>query len=71
MGDRKIEIRRSIMLIRAGQIPMAGPYRILVIEDDPEHAELIKMGFKRHDEFFLDFATTGEEGSGDDREYCL
>lgn len=41
---------------------MAGPYRILVIEDDPEHAELIKMGFKRHDEFFLDFATTGEEG---------
>jgi PAS domain S-box-containing protein len=62
MGDRKIEIRRSIMLIRAGQIPMAGPYRILVIEDDPEHAELIKMGFKRHDEFFLDFAATGEEG---------
>lgn len=41
---------------------MAGPYRILIIEDDPEHAELIKMGFRRHDEFFLDFATTGEEG---------
>ena len=41
---------------------MAGPYRILIIEDDPEHAELIRMGFRRHDEFFLDFATTGEEG---------
>ncbi len=41
---------------------MAGPYSILIIEDDPEHAELIRMGFRRHDEFFLDFATTGEEG---------
>jgi len=41
---------------------MAGPYRILIIEDDPEHAELIKMGFRRHDEFFLDFAGSGEEG---------
>ncbi len=41
---------------------MAGPYRILIIEDDPEHAELIRMGFKRHDEFFLDFASTGEDG---------
>ncbi|OPY50222.1 MAG: DNA-binding transcriptional activator CusR [Methanosaeta sp. PtaU1.Bin060] len=38
------------------------PYRILIIEDDPEHADLIKMGFRRHDEFFLDFAATGEEG---------
>jgi PAS domain S-box-containing protein len=45
-----------------GRILMAGPYRILIIEDDPEHAELIRMGFKRHDEFFLDFASTGEEG---------
>ncbi len=41
---------------------MSGPYRILIIEDDPEHAELIKMGFRRHDEFFLNFAATGEEG---------
>jgi len=40
---------------------MAG-FRILIIEDDPEHAELIKMGFRRHDEFFLDFAASGEEG---------
>jgi PAS domain S-box-containing protein len=41
---------------------MAGPYRILIIEDDPEHAELIRMGFRKHDEFFLDFAETGELG---------
>ncbi|MCX6677326.1 MAG: PAS domain S-box protein [Methanothrix sp.] len=37
-------------------------FRILIIEDDPEHAELIRMGFRRHDEFFLDFAATGEGG---------
>ena len=37
-------------------------FRILIIEDDPEHAELIRMGFRRHDEFFLDFAASGEEG---------
>ncbi|MDQ1261192.1 MAG: DNA-binding transcriptional activator CusR [Euryarchaeota archaeon] len=37
-------------------------FRILIIEDDPEHAELIRMGFRRHDEFFLDFASSGEEG---------
>jgi PAS domain S-box-containing protein len=41
---------------------MVAPYRILIIEDDPEHADLIKMGFRKHDEFFLDFASTGEEG---------
>jgi len=41
---------------------MVEPYRILIIEDDPEHAELIKMGFRKHDEFFLDFAETGEAG---------
>ncbi|MDD1749088.1 MAG: PAS domain S-box protein [Methanothrix sp.] len=41
---------------------MAEPFRILIIEDDPEHAELIRMGFRRHDEFFLDFAASGEEG---------
>lgn len=41
---------------------MVKPYRILVVEDDPEHAELIRMGFRRHDEFFLDFASTGEQG---------
>lgn len=41
---------------------MVKPYRILVIEDDPEHAELIRMGFRKHDEFFLDFAETGEAG---------
>lgn len=40
---------------------MAG-FRILIIEDDTEHAELIRMGFRRHDEFFLDFAASGEEG---------
>ncbi len=40
---------------------MVAPYKILIIEDDPEHAELIKLGFRRHDEFFLDFAATGEE----------
>ena len=41
---------------------MVEPYRILIIEDDPEHAELIRIGFRRHDEFFLDFASTGEMG---------
>jgi len=41
---------------------MAAPFRILIIEDDPEHADLIRMGFRRHDEFFLDFAASGEEG---------
>jgi PAS domain S-box-containing protein len=41
---------------------MVEPYRILIVEDDPEHAELIRMGFRKHDEFFLDFASTGEEG---------
>lgn len=40
---------------------MVKPYRILVVEDDPEHAELIRMGFRRHDEYFLDFASTGEQ----------
>jgi PAS domain S-box-containing protein len=44
-----------------GRILMAG-FRILIIEDDQEHADLIKMGFRRHDEFFLDFAASGEEG---------
>jgi len=41
---------------------MVEPYRILIVEDDPEHAELIRIGFRRHDEFFLDFASTGEMG---------
>ncbi|VVB72274.1 Methanogenesis regulatory protein FilR1 [uncultured archaeon] len=41
---------------------MARSYRILIIEDDAEHAELIKIGFRKHDEFFLDFAITGEQG---------
>ena len=41
---------------------MPEPFRILIIEDDPEHAELIKMGFRRHDEFFLDYAASGEDG---------
>ena len=40
---------------------MVNPYRILIVEDDPEHADLIKMGFRKHDEFFLDFASTGEQ----------
>ena len=47
---------------KQGRILTAGPFRILIIEDDPEHAELIRMGFRRHDEFFLDFAASGEEG---------
>ena len=50
------------MLIRGGRILKEKHYRILIIEDDLEHAELIKMGFRRHDEFFLDFASTGEQG---------
>jgi PAS domain S-box-containing protein len=41
---------------------MIRPYQILVIEDDPEHAELIRRGFRNHDEFFLDFASSGEDG---------
>jgi len=41
---------------------MVRPYQILVIEDDPEHAELIRRGFRKHDEFFLEFASSGEEG---------
>lgn len=41
---------------------MVEPFRIMIIEDDPEHAELIRMGFRKHDEFFLDFASTGEDG---------
>jgi PAS domain S-box-containing protein len=45
-----------------GGIGMVAPYRILIIEDDPEHAMLIELGFKKHDEFFLDFASTGEQG---------
>jgi len=39
---------------------MVEPYRILIIEDDPEHTDLIRMSFKKHDEVFLDFASTGE-----------
>jgi PAS domain S-box-containing protein len=38
------------------------PYHILIIEDDPEHADLFRMGFRNNDEFFLDFAATGEQG---------
>lgn len=41
---------------------MVKPFRILIIEDDSEHVELIRRGFRKHDEFFLDFASTGEEG---------
>jgi len=41
---------------------MVKPFRILIIEDDSEHVELMRRGFRRHDEFFLDFASTGEEG---------
>ena len=41
---------------------MAKPYHILVIEDDSDDAELIRLGFEKHDEFFLDFTTTGEDG---------
>ena len=41
---------------------MTAPYRILIIEDDPEHVKLIELGFRKHDEFFLDFASTGEQG---------
>ncbi|MCJ7443926.1 MAG: PAS domain S-box protein [Methanotrichaceae archaeon] len=41
---------------------MLVPFRILIVEDDPEHADLIRLGFKKHDEFFLDFVSTGEQG---------
>jgi PAS domain S-box-containing protein len=41
---------------------MVEPYRILIIEDDPQHADLIRIGFRKQDEFFLDFASTGEQG---------
>ncbi len=41
---------------------MTKPYRILIIEDDPDDVELILLGFQKHDEFFVDVATTGEEG---------
>lgn len=41
---------------------MVVPYRILIIEDDLEHTDFIRMGFRKHDEFFLDFASTGEQG---------
>jgi PAS domain S-box-containing protein len=58
---RKIEICRSLYYFEQERILMAG-FRILIIEDDPEHADLIRMGFRRHDEFFLDFASSGEEG---------
>jgi PAS domain S-box-containing protein len=38
------------------------PYKILIIEDEPDDVELILLGFSKHDEFFVDVATTGEEG---------
>lgn len=41
---------------------MTNPYRILIIEDNPDDVELILLGFSKHDEFFVDVATTGEEG---------
>ena len=41
---------------------MTNPYRILIIEDDPNDVELILLGFSKHDEFFVDVTTTGEEG---------
>ncbi|MHC1631273.1 MAG: response regulator [Methanotrichaceae archaeon] len=41
---------------------MIKPYHILIIEDDPNDIELIRLGFEKNDEFFLDFSTTGEEG---------
>ena len=41
---------------------MTEPYRILIVEDDPDDVELILLGFSKHDEFFVDVASTGEEG---------
>ncbi len=41
---------------------MTTPYKILIIEDEPDDVELILLGFSKHDEFFVDVATTGEEG---------
>ncbi len=41
---------------------MTEPYRILIVEDDPNDVELILLGFSKHDEFFVDVASTGEEG---------
>jgi len=40
---------------------MTNPYRILIIEDDPDDVELILLGFSKHDEFFVDVATTGDK----------
>lgn len=40
---------------------LISPYHILIIEDDPNDIELIRFGFKKHDEFFLDFSFTGGE----------
>jgi PleD family two-component response regulator len=57
--DRNTQIHDAYL---GGRILKEKHYRILIIEDDLEHAELIKMGFRRHDEFFLDFASTGEQG---------
>lgn len=41
---------------------MIDHYRILIIEDYPNDIDLIRLGFEKHDEFFLDVAITGEEG---------
>lgn len=49
---------------------MTNPYRILIVEDDPDDVELILLGFSKHDEFFVDVATTGEEGLDRIREAC-
>jgi len=40
---------------------MIKPYRILIIEDDPNDVELMRRGFEMHDEFFIDVSTTGED----------
>ncbi|MDD1758959.1 MAG: response regulator, partial [Methanotrichaceae archaeon] len=60
--NRKLEIFNYTSLFGKGWFWMVEPYRILIIEDDLEHTDLIRMSFKKHDEVFLDFASNGELG---------
>lgn len=41
---------------------MVEPYRVMLIEDNENDIGLIQLAFRKHDEFFLDFFTTGEDG---------
>jgi PAS domain S-box-containing protein len=41
---------------------MIEPYRVMLIEDNENDTGLIQLAFRKHDEFFLDFFPTGEDG---------